>query len=64
MFTPGSAIDDIAQDDLHRENYVRRLANALISYDRPESLVVEIDGAWEGARPQSELGCRSADCLH
>ena len=46
MFTPGAPIEDFAQDELNRERYARRLADALLSYDEPNSLVVGLDGSW------------------
>lgn len=46
MFTPGSPIEDFAQDELHREPFARSLADALVSYSEPDSIVVGLDGAW------------------
>lgn len=46
MFTPGAPIEDFSQDELHRERYARRLAEALLSYDEPNSLVLGLDGTW------------------
>lgn len=46
MFSHGSPIEDFSQDELHREPYARGLAEALVSYSEPDSIVVGLDGAW------------------
>lgn len=46
MFTPGNPIEDFPQDELNRKTYARRLADAVVAYDEPGSLVVGLDGAW------------------